>query len=41
MVEDKIATGSTASGVAPNDPEDGERRKKLYKEGATLVSRID
>ena len=41
MVEDTIENGSTASGVAQNDPADGERRKKLYKEGATLVSRID
>jgi hypothetical protein len=41
MVEDPIETGSTASGVPPYDEADGERRRKLYKKGAELVSRID
>ena len=41
MVEDPIEGGSTANGIPANDPADGETRKKLYKEGATLVSRLD
>ena len=41
MVEDPLESGSTANGVPPYDEADGERRKKLYEQGATLVSRID
>jgi hypothetical protein len=33
--------GSDANGVPAFDEADGERRKKLYDEGATIVSRID
>ena len=33
--------GSTANGVPAADDADGERRRKLYEQGATLVSRID
>jgi hypothetical protein len=33
--------GSTANGVPAADDADGERRRQLYKQGATLVSRID
>ena len=40
-VEERINTGSTSSGLTADDEDDGERRKKLYKEGAELVSRID
>jgi hypothetical protein len=41
MVEDPAATGSTANGLPQYDEDDGERRKKLYNDGAELVSRID
>ena len=40
-VEDAPEGGSTANGVTQSSDEDGERRKKLYEQGATLVSRID
>jgi hypothetical protein len=33
--------GSDANGVPAFDDVDGENRKKLYRDGATLVSRID
>ena len=33
--------GSDANGIPAFDEADGERRKKLYKDGATLVSRMD
>jgi hypothetical protein len=33
--------GSDANGVPAFDDADGERRRKLYDEGADLVSRID
>jgi hypothetical protein len=33
--------GSTANGVPAAEDADGERRRKLYEQGATLVSRID
>ena len=33
--------GSTANGVPAAEDADGERRRKLYQQGATLVSRID
>lgn len=33
--------GSDANGVPAFDEADGENRKKLYKDGATLVSRMD
>ena len=33
--------GSTANGVPEFDEDAGAERKKLYKEGAGLVSRID
>jgi hypothetical protein len=33
--------GSDANGIPAFDEADGEKRKKLYKDGATLVSRID
>ena len=33
--------GSDANGVPAFDEADGERRRKLYDEGAGLVSRID
>jgi hypothetical protein len=33
--------GSDANGVPEFDETDGERRKKLYKDGAEIVSRID
>ena len=33
--------GSAANGVPEFDEADGQNRKRLYKDGATLVSRID
>jgi hypothetical protein len=33
--------GSDANGIAADDEADGERRKRQYKDGAGLVSRID
>jgi hypothetical protein len=33
--------GSDANGVPEFDDADGERRRKLYDEGAEIVSRID
>ena len=33
--------GSDANGIPAFDEADGEQRKKLYRDGATLVSRID
>ena len=33
--------GSDANGIPAFDEADGEQRKKLYKDGATLVSKID
>ncbi|HEX7123953.1 MAG TPA: hypothetical protein VF178_16365 [Gemmatimonadaceae bacterium] len=33
--------GSTANGVSAFDEDEGKERRKLYKEGATLVSRTD
>jgi len=33
--------GSDANGIPAFDEADGERRKKLYAQGADLVSRID
>jgi len=33
--------GSDANGVPEFDEADGAKRKKLYKEGAKIVSRID
>jgi hypothetical protein len=41
MVEDVNDGGSTANGVPQYDDDAGEQRKKLYDNGATLVSRID
>ncbi len=41
VVEERIDNGSTSSGIPAGDEDDGERRKKLYEEGAGLVSRID
>jgi len=32
---------STANGVPPFDEAEGERRRKLYKDGAEIVSKID
>lgn len=32
---------TSASGLAADDPDTGEERKKRYKEGAVLVSKID
>ncbi|HZB24996.1 MAG TPA: hypothetical protein VE379_02610 [Vicinamibacterales bacterium] len=40
-VEERIDNGSTSSGIPAGDEDDGERRKKLYNDGAGLVSRID
>jgi len=34
-------SGSDANGIPEFDEADGERRKKLYREGAKSVSRID
>jgi hypothetical protein len=33
--------GSTANGVPAFDEDEGKERRKLYKDGATLVSRTD
>jgi len=33
--------GSDANGVPAFDEADGETRKKLYRDGATIVSKID
>ena len=33
--------GSSANGVPAFDEDGGEQRKRLYRDGATLVSRID
>jgi hypothetical protein len=33
--------GSTANGVPASDDADGAARRKLYKDGAGIVSRID
>jgi hypothetical protein len=33
--------GSDANGIPPFDEAEGERRKKLYDQGAGIVSRID
>ena len=33
--------GSTANGTPASDDADGELRRRLYKEGAEIVSRID
>lgn len=33
--------GSDANGIPAFDESEGETRKKLYRDGATLVSRID
>lgn len=33
--------GSDANGIPAFDEADGDRRKKLYEQGATIVSRID
>ena len=33
--------GSTANGIPEFDEAEGDQRKKLYKDGAKLVSRID
>jgi hypothetical protein len=41
IAEDPPAVGSDSNGIPAYDEVDGERRKKLYEEGATLVSRID
>jgi hypothetical protein len=41
MVEDPIDSGTSVNGLPAYDEADGERRKKLYREGADLVSRID
>ena len=35
------AQGSTANGIPAFDEKAGEERRKLYEEGAELVSRID
>jgi hypothetical protein len=35
------ADTSGINGIPANDEDAGEERRKLYKEGATLVSRID
>ena len=32
---------TSASGLSADDPDTGEERKKLYRDGAVLVSRID
>ena len=34
-------TRSDANGIGPGDEADGARRRKLYDDGAELVSRID
>jgi hypothetical protein len=41
MVEDPTNTGSTANGVPQYDDAAGEQRRKLYDNGAALISRID
>ena len=33
--------GSTANGIPASDEDSGESRRRLYKEGAGLVSKID
>ncbi|HEX6974980.1 MAG TPA: hypothetical protein VF147_11290 [Vicinamibacterales bacterium] len=33
--------GSDANGITADDEADGERRKRLYREGAEIVSRMD
>jgi hypothetical protein len=33
--------GSDANGITAGDEADGERRKRLYRDGAELVSRMD
>jgi hypothetical protein len=35
------ARPGNAAGLSPDDPDDGEARKRAYRDGATLVSRID
>ena len=35
------ARPGSAAGLSPDDPDDGEARKRAYRDGATLVSRID
>jgi hypothetical protein len=35
------ADTSGTNGIPANDEDAGEERRKLYKQGATLVSRID
>ena len=39
--EPTIGTTSDANGISARDEDSGAARKKLYEEGATLVSRID
>ena len=39
--EPTAGTTSDANGISAGDEADGERRKKLYDQGAELVSRID
>jgi hypothetical protein len=41
VAEEPIDSGSTANGIRQSDEDDGARRRKLYEDGATLVSRID
>jgi hypothetical protein len=39
--EPLAGTRSDANGIGPGDDADGTRRRKLYDDGAELVSRID
>jgi hypothetical protein len=39
--EPTSGTSSTANGIPAFDEEEGKRRRKLYEEGAGLVSKID
>ena len=39
--EDPIDSGSTANGIRASDEIEGEQRRKLYEDGAVLVSKID
>jgi len=40
VAREEVTTAGT-TGLPANDPDAGEERKKAYKRGATLVSRID
>lgn len=41
VAEEPIDSGSTANGIRASDEIEGEQRRKLYEEGAVLVSKID